>query len=186
MAVPGHLHRLSCFSRRRASGSARENFAEGQRPFSRSGSRVHSRKAHAFDITALIPKSCLALELLPLWTRPVALPVQIPPNPGGGGGCSCRVFAAAPPLLIVHVRWPLSVPMCASLAWPSEWREPRLLDFCFCSALTGVVHWSVPDSLVRGVWCSLRWLSRTYVGVARGRCARVMGACCAACPQRLM
>ena len=42
-----------------------------------------------------------------------------------------------------------------SASRPSEW-GPWLLDFCFCSALTGVVHWSVLDSLVRGVWCSLR------------------------------
>ena len=38
-------------------------------------------------------------------------------------------------------------------------------------ALTGVAHWSVLDSLVRGVWCSLRWLPRTYVGVVGGALA---------------
>ena len=50
--------------------------------------------------------------------------------------------------------------------------EPWLLDFCFCSALTGVVRWSVRDSLVRGVWCSLRWLPRTYVGAVGGALSR--------------
>jgi hypothetical protein len=80
MAVPGHLHRPSCFSRRRESESAQENVEEGQKPFSRTRRRAHSRKAHAFNITTLIPKS-LALELFPLWTRPGAVLVQTPPNP---------------------------------------------------------------------------------------------------------
>jgi hypothetical protein len=62
--------------------------------------------------------------------------------------CLGREVALGPAINIVAS---LSVPRCASLAWPSEW-EPWLLDFCFCSALTGVVHWSVLDSLVRGVF----------------------------------
>jgi hypothetical protein len=37
-----------------------------------------------------------------------------------------------------------------TLAWPSEW-EPWLLDFCFCSVLTGVVRWSVLDCFA-GPW----------------------------------
>jgi hypothetical protein len=63
------------------SGSAQENFEEWQiGPPSRTRRRAHSRKAHAFNITTLIPKS-LALELLPFWTRPEVILVQTPPNP---------------------------------------------------------------------------------------------------------
>jgi hypothetical protein len=74
---------------------------------------------------------------------------------------------------------------CASLvAWPSEW-EPWLLDLCFCSALTGVVRWSVLESLVRGVWCPLTHTTTCLGGArgGRGRCARVMRACSAAFPR---
>jgi hypothetical protein len=66
----------------------------------------------------------------------------------------------------------LSLCRCALL-----WLGPAngggwLLDLCFCSALTGVVHyWSVLDSLVRGVCRPLRWLSRTCAGVVGGALA---------------
>jgi hypothetical protein len=43
-----------------------------------------------------------------------------------------------------------------------------MLDFCFCSALTGVVRWSVQESLVRGVWCPLTY---NCVGVVGGALA---------------
>jgi hypothetical protein len=49
----------------------------------------------------------------------------------------------------------------------------------FARCLTGVVNWSVLESLVRGVLCPL-----TQLRWGRGRCTRVMGAYCAACPQR--
>jgi hypothetical protein len=53
--------------------------------------------------------------------------------------------------------------------------------FLLGTLLTGVVHWSVLESLAAsGVWCSL-----TQLRGGRGRCIRVMGAACsAACPQR--
>jgi hypothetical protein len=41
--------------------------------------------------------------------------------------------------------------------------------FCFCPALTGVVHWSVLESLVRGV--RFGTISHNYVGVVGGALA---------------
>jgi hypothetical protein len=59
-------------SQKRMSEGARETFEERQWPFSRARNRVHSRKAHALNITTLIPKSS-GLKLFPLWMRPGAV-----------------------------------------------------------------------------------------------------------------
>jgi hypothetical protein len=85
-------------------------------------------------------------------------------------------------LVLLEISWPLSVPTCASLAFGLANGGPGwLLDFCFCPALTGVVHWPVLGG-VAGLWRSI-WYSLTQLRWGRGRCTRVMGACSAACPQ---